>query len=271
MGQKNILVESGDSATTITLNRPDKLNPLDWATVQELKAAILDLGEGPPVLLTGAGRAFCAGGDLAGYVSLYQRPEEFRQFLLDLRDMLLAIEASGRLFIAVVNGSCAAGGLELLLACDLVLAANEAQIGDAHLNFGQLPGAGGSQRLPRAIGALRAKQLMFTGKFLSGQEALAIGLVNEAVPAVRLMAHARALAASLSCNSPSGLRGAKHLVNKGLQLPLAAALDFEIEYVHRYATTDADATEGLRAFAEKRKPSYRPFPAGRPAAPKDGQ
>lgn len=256
-----ILIEKGEHATAVTLNRPEKLNPLDWATVRELTAAILELGEGPPVLLTGAGRAFCAGGDLAGYVNLYRRPDQFRQFLIDFRDMLLAIEASERVFIAVVNGACAAGGLELLLACDIVLAADEAQIGDAHLNFGQLPGAGGSQRLPRAIGALRAKHLILTGKFLNAEEAQAIGLVNEVVPTAQLMAHAQALAASLSRNSPSGLKGAKHLVNQGLQLSLSAALDFEIEYVHRYATTDPDATEGLRAFAEKRTPSYRPFKA----------
>ena len=257
MEQKNLLIEQRGTATVITLNRPEKLNPLDWATVKELKAAVEALGDGPPVLLTGAGRAFCAGGDLAGYVGLYQRPAEFRSFLNDFRDMLLALESSSRVFVAVVNGACAAGGLELLLACDVVLAAESAQIGDAHLNFGQLPGAGGSQRLPRAIGPLRAKHLMLTGRFLGAAEAKEIGLVNEVVPGARLMAHAHEFTASLAVKSASGLCGIKHLVNEGLQMDLDAALDYEIDYVHRYATTDPDATEGLRAFAEKRKPAYR--------------
>lgn len=255
---QNILLEKTATATIITLNRPEKLNPLDWTTVKELKTAVEELGPGPPVLITGAGRAFCAGGDLAGYVGLYQKSAQFRTFLHDFRDMLLAIEASPRVFVAVVNGACAAGGLELLLACDLVLAAHDAQIGDAHLNFGQLPGAGGSQRLPRAIGALRAKHLMLTGRFLGASEAMAIGLVNEVISSDRLLDHAWELASQLAAKSGSGIKGIKHLVNTGLQMPMGAALDFEIDYVHAYATTNPDATEGLRAFAEKRKPAYQP-------------
>jgi len=258
MGQ-NILIEHEAACTVLTLNRPEKLNPLDWSTVKELKDAVDRLDAGPPVLVTGAGRAFCAGGDLTGYVSLYTRPDDFRSFLLDFRDMLMAIERSERIFIAVINGACAAGGLELLLACDIVLAAQEAQIGDAHLNFGQLPGAGGSQRLPRAVGSLRAKHLILSGRFLNGREAVDIGLANEAVPGRELMPRARAFARELAERSPSGLRGAKHLVNQGMEMTLAEALDFEIDYVHRYATTDPDATEGLRAFAEKRQPAYRSF------------
>lgn len=258
MGQ-NILIKHDAVCTVLTLNRPEKLNPLDWSTVKELRDALGKLGAGPPVLVTGAGRAFCAGGDLAGYISLYTRPDDFRSFLLDFRDMLIEIERSERIFIAVINGACAAGGLELLLACDIVLTAQEAQIGDAHLNFGQLPGAGGSQRLPRAIGSLRAKHLMLSGRFLSGREAVDIGLANEAVPGSELMPRARTFARELAEHSQSGLRGAKHLINQGMEMPLAEALDFEIDYVHRYATTDPDATEGLRAFAEKRQPAYRPF------------
>lgn len=256
MGQ-NLLIKTTPSATLITLNRPEKLNPLDWATVRELGSAVAELGSGAPVLLTGAGRAFCAGGDLAGYVGLYQRPDEFRGFLDDFKNMLLAMEASERVFIAVVNGACAAGGLELLLACDMVIASEDAQIGDAHLNFGQLPGAGGSQRLPRAIGALRAKHLMLTGRFLSAREAMDIGLVNEVVSGDLLMQRAREFAEVLGAKSAAGLSGVKHLVNEGLQMGLGDALDYEIDYVHRYATTHPDATEGLRAFAEKRKPTYR--------------
>ena len=159
----NISWQETPSCVRLTLARAEKLNPLDWATVRELKDAIAKI-EGMPgvvaVVITGRGRSFSAGGDLDGYLRLYRRPDEFSAFLGDFFQMLNAIEASSRIYIAAINGVCVAGGLELLLACDLVIAAASARIGDGHLNFGQLPGAGGSQRLPRAIGLLRAKHLM---------------------------------------------------------------------------------------------------------------
>ena len=156
------------------------------------------------VVITRRGRSFSAGGDLEGYLRLYRHPDEFSAFLDDFFQMLNAIEALSKIYIAAINGVCVAGGLELLLACDLVIAADSARIGDGHLNFGQLPGAGGSQRLPRAIGLLRAK----------------------------------------------------HLTNLTLTTDLATGLRREIEFVHRYATTEPDATEGLLAFKEKRKPVF---------------
>lgn len=260
MTYRNILVERADGLAVVTLNRPDKLNPLDWGTVRELREATAALARDAAVsvvIITGAGRAFSAGGDLAGYVALYRAPDEFRTFLQDFHDLLGALEASEKICLAAVNGFCVAGGLELMLACDLVLAAEGAQIGDGHLNFGQLPGAGGSQRLPRAIGALRAKHLMLSGGLLPARECERIGLVGEVVPDAQLMARAREIAASLLEKSRSGLTGMKHLVNAGMQRPFEDALALEMDYVHRYATTDPDATEGLLAFAEKRKPAYR--------------
>jgi enoyl-CoA hydratase len=209
------------------------------------------------VVITGAGRAFSAGGDLTGYVKLYRSPGEFRAFLQDFHDLLAALEASEKIYIAAVNGFCVAGGLELMLACDVVVAAEGAQIGDGHLNFGQLPGAGGSQRLPRAIGVLRAKRLMLSGELLPARECERIGLVGEAVPDAQLMERAREIATSLLAKSRSGVKGMKHLVNAGMQGSLEAGLALEMDYVHRYATTDPDATEGLLAFAEKRKAVYR--------------
>lgn len=149
-----------------------------------------------------------------------------------------------------------AGGLELLLACDLVVAASSARIGDGHLNFGQLPGAGGSQRLPRAIGLLRAKHLILTGDLLGAEEAERIGLVGQVVPDGELDRAVDALVARLAEMSAAGLRGAKHLTNLTLTTDLAAGLRREIQFVHRYATTEPDATEGLVAFKEKRKPVF---------------
>jgi enoyl-CoA hydratase/carnithine racemase len=255
---ENITVERVGPAARITLARAEKLNPIDWATIKELRRAIAEL-EGSDclaVIVTGSGRSFSAGGDLEGYIALYQDKLRFRLFLNDFFDMLDAIEKSQKIYIAAINGVCVAGGLELLLACDLVIAADTAKIGDGHLNFGQLPGAGGSQRLPHAIGLLRAKQLILTGKLLTAAEAERIGLVGEVVPAAELDAAALRLVDGMAEKSPVGLRGAKHLTNLTLTMPIAAGLKYEMAYVHRYATEEPDATEGLIAFRDKRKPAF---------------
>ncbi len=257
-GYRNIKVEWEGRAARITLDRADKLNPLDWATIKELRAGIAEIEASDclAVIVTGSGRSFSAGGDLEGYIKLYADPAAFAQFLDDFFRMLDEIERSEKIYIAAVNGVTVAGGLELLLACDLAIAADTAKIGDGHLNFGQLPGAGGSQRLPRAIGLLRAKHLMLSGRLLTAAEAERIGLVGEVVPAADLDATARRYVAEMAEKSPVGVRGMKHLANKALTLPLGEGLAYEMGYVHHYATTVPDATEGLIAFRDKRKPVF---------------
>lgn len=255
----NIEFRWSGSCVRLTLARADKLNPLDWATIRGLKdavAAIEARTDVYAVIITGRGRSFSVGGDLDGYIELYRHPDTFAAFLADFFQTLNAIEASSKIYIAAVNGVCVAGGLELLLACDLAIAASSARIGDGHLNFGQLPGAGGSQRLPRAIGLLRAKHLILTGELLSADEAQRIGLVNEVVPDTELDAAVEALVARLGEKSRVGLRGAKYLANLSLTTDLAIGLRKEIDFVHRYATTEHDATEGLVAFKERRKPVF---------------
>lgn len=255
----NVEFRWSGSCVRLTLARADKLNALDWATIRELKdavAAIEAKTDVYAVIITGRGRSFSAGGDLDGYIELYRHPDKFAAFLADFFQTLSAIEASSKIYIAAVNGVCVAGGLELLLACDLAIAASSARIGDGHLNFGQLPGAGGSQRLPRAIGLLRAKHLIFTGELLSADEAQHIGLVNEVVSDTDLDAAVEALVARLGEKSRVGLRGAKYLANLSLTTDLAIGLRKEIDFVHRYATTEHDATEGLVAFRERRKPVF---------------
>jgi enoyl-CoA hydratase/carnithine racemase len=258
-GDSNIEWQTGPSCVRLTFARAEKLNPLDWDTVRDLKDAVAkieSMAEVAAVVITGRGRSFSAGGDLDGYLRLYRRPEEFSAFLDDFFRTLNAIEASSKIYIAAINGVCVAGGLELLLACDLAIAAASARIGDGHLNFGQLPGAGGSQRLPRAIGLLRAKHLILTGCLLSAEQAERFGLVNQVVPDGGLDEAVDALVARLEEKSRIGLRGAKHLTNLTLTHDLSTGLKQEIEFVHRYATTEADATEGLVAFKEKRKPVF---------------
>jgi enoyl-CoA hydratase len=256
---KTITLEFDGELARLTLSRADKLNPLDWATVRELKDAVAEIESRREVfaaVVTGRGRSFSAGGDLEGYLTLYRKPDQFAAFLDDFYKMLTAIEASAKIYVAAVNGVCVAGGIELLLACDLAIAADTARIGDGHLNFGQLPGAGSSQRLPRAVGLLRAKHLMLTGDLLSAEDARQIGLVNEVAPAAELGAAVDRLIDKLRTKSRPGLSGAKHLANATLSMDLDTGLRHEIAFVHRYATTEPDAIEGLVAFKEKRKPAF---------------
>jgi enoyl-CoA hydratase len=259
MTYQNLTLAYDGRTASVTLARPDKLNPLDWSTVKELKRAVAEIEAAPDVdfvILTGEGRSFSAGGDLDGYIRLYADPPAFQAFLDDFYDMLTGIEKARAIWIAAVNGVCVAGGIELLLACDMAIAAESAKIGDGHLNFGQLPGAGGSQRLPRAIGLLRAKHLMLTGELLDARTSEAWGLVTKVVPDAGLLDAAAEWVAGMAGKSPVGLAGAKRLANMTLDTPYEEGLREEIAFVHRYATTEPDATEGLIAFKEKRAPRF---------------
>lgn len=243
----------------LTLNRPEQRNPLDWATVKALRRSVTALEDDVDVtmvLIRGSGQTFSAGGDLIGYMDLYKTPERFAGFLKDLYQLFEDMEHSSKTYISVIEGHCVAGGLELLLACDIVLAAQSARIGDGHLNFGQLPGAGGSQRLPRAIGPMRARYLMATGTLIDATEAERIGLVSKVVQDADLESAIDELVTNLSRKSPLGLKGLKYLVNEGLRGDLQTGLQLEIDYVLNYATTAADASEGLAAFQEKRHPRF---------------
>jgi enoyl-CoA hydratase len=254
---ENLQISVAGARADVVLNRPDKLNPLDWTTVRSLRSACQELDAMDDVRLVvirGAGKAFSAGGDLQGYLDFYAAPERFAAFLEDFHDLLCGIERSRKIYFAAVNGVCVAGGLELLLACDLAVASADARIGDGHLNYGQLPGAGGSQRLPRAVGAMRARELMFTGRLIDADEAERLGLVAKTAPSGEFDETVDALVASMLAHGARGLAGAKRLVNEGLAMPLGEALRFEIEVVHAYATGDPDAMEGLAAFRDKRPP-----------------
>ncbi len=243
----------------ITLNRPLQRNPLDWATIRCLGDLVREFEADPAirfVVLRGAGGHFSAGGDLKGYVGLYADEAGFRRFLVDFHDLLERIENSHKIYLALIEGFCVAGGLEVLLACDIVLAAQSARIGDAHAGYGQMPGAGGSQRLPRAVGPMRARYLMLTGEVLSADEAERIGLVSRVVDDAALDTQTDALLRRLVDSSPLGLAGMKQLERIAATTDLQTGLKQELEFVWSYATTSSDATEGLIAFAEKRKPRF---------------
>lgn len=257
---ENIEVDVRGSVALVRLARPSKLNPLDWATIKELRRVVGGIEAEASItvaVITGSGRSFSAGGDLDAYFRLYQVPEDFSAFLEDFGLLLEAIEESRIIYVAAVNGLCVAGGLELLLACDLVLASDRARIGDGHLNYGQLPGAGGSQRLPRAIGALRAKHLILTGDMVDAAAAQSMGLVNLIFPHETFDDEVMNVVEKLLSKSRSGLSGAKRLVNYAASHPLKNGLRHERDFVHEYATSHPDAIEGLMAFREKRNPKFK--------------
>ena len=176
-------------------------------------------------------------------------------FVNRLLDVFNRIETFPKPVIAAVNGLALAGGLELILCCDLVIAAESAKIGDAHANYGLTPGGGGSVRLPRKIGPTRAKYLMYTGNFLEGTALERMGLVNKVVPDVALEKTVAILAARLCEKSPLGLKLMKQLSDDGLEQPTETALRNELMAIAAHSQSQ-DWTEGLAAFSEKRKPNF---------------
>jgi len=257
MSEQVVVVELRNRSMWLRLNRPEAMNSLSPQVLSALRTALGQArhnDEVVSVVLTGTGRAFCAGADLK-YVRSQANgggTEEFLQGVLEIMDLL---ENFPKPVIASINGLALAGGLELVLCCDLVVAARSAKIGDAHGNYGLLPGGGSSVRLPRLIGATRAKHLLFTAEFLDAQKLMDAGLVNEVVDDDKLEEATQALADKLALRSPLVLRRMKALIDDGLEQPKTTALRLELlaSEVHCHS---ADFREGLAAFEQKRKPRF---------------
>ena len=206
------------------------------------------------VVLTGAGnRAFCAGADLKERARMSEG--DVHAFHQDLRAALRGIETSPKVFVAAINGAALGGGLEIALACDLRVMSAAAEMGLPEVGLGIIPGGGGTQRLARAIGVARAKDLVLTARRVDAIEALAYGLVTRAAPPERLREAALEAAAEVARNAPISLRQAKRAIDGGFHLPLEEALDLE-NRMYQDCLGTRDREEALRAFAEKRRPVF---------------
>ena len=254
---KNILVEKNNSIATIWINRPEVLNALNNETIEELSNAIDDLENDDDihvVVLTGKGKAFIAGADISQMKNM--TPLEAKKFSEIGHNMLLKIEKSPLPFIAAVNGYALGGGCETIMACDICIASKSALLGQPEINLGIHPGFGGTQRLPRLVGKMIAKELLLTGKNIDADEAYRIGLINAVVKDENLMDYVYKLAGKISSKSTIQTNFIKSLVNKGSDLDINSAISLEIPYFSASFSTN-DQKEGMNAFLEKKKPNFK--------------
>ena len=256
-------VERHGRVLWITLDRPEQMNALCRPLMTELGAAITAAEADVAVhvvMITGAGRAFCAGADLTEAKAALNDPAQFRQGLMVWRDAFAAMARCSKPVIAAVNGVALAGGLELALACDLIVASSDAKLGDVHARYGLVPGGGGSQRLPDAVGTRWARWLMYTGETLSAEDALRIGLVQAIYASADFAGSVQKLGDAMGERSGPGLAFMKRLSTPARVSD--SGLDLEIEAaVHLVSAPDA--REGLAAFEAKREPRFSAGPGGR--------
>jgi len=252
-----ILLERQDHVATVTLNRPDVLNAQNNQLREEMFDAFAALKSDEDVraiVVTGAGeRAFSAGADIKEFLEP-PVPTRFREQRRRV-DYRGEMDRCPQPIIAAIRGYALGGGLELALACDIRIAAEDAQLGLTEINLAIIPGGGGTQRLPRLVGRGKALEMILTGARVPAAEALRIGLVERVVPVAELMPAAQALARSMADKAPIALRYAKEAVVSGLALPLADGLRLENDLATLLRTTE-DRVEGARAFVEKRKPRW---------------
>jgi enoyl-CoA hydratase len=255
---EHLLVEHDAGVAVVTINRPKVLNALNGATLDELRRVLLALRRDETVrcvILTGAGeKSFVAGADINELA--VQTPVSGRDHARSGQHVLDLIEHLGKPVIAAINGFALGGGCELAMACTIRIAADTARLGQPEINLGIIPGYAGTQRLARLIGRGRALEMLLTGDHVTAAEAFRLGLVNRVVPAASLMEEARKLASTLATKAPVAMRFIIDAVNKGLDMPLAEAQQFEATLFGLVASTD-DMREGTKAFLDKRKADFK--------------
>lgn len=250
---ENISLAKEDGIAIITFTRPEAMNALNNQTRGEFRLAMADVSrddEIKVIILTGSGKAFVAGSDikeLQGTTPLIAH---------NIERLGELVEKCKKPVIAAVNGFALGGGCEIVLACDIIVAHEKAKFGQPEIHLGIIPGGGGTQRLPRLIGACRAKELILTGDIISAQEADRIGMVNRVVPIDELMPTVLEIANKIAIKSTSAVQIAKSAINRGMQVGLESGLAYEREMYSLSLSTE-DKKEGVAAFVEKRKPLFK--------------
>lgn len=256
---QSVKLDRHGHVAVITLNRPADLNALNYEMLVCLGKIVAEIREDRhqirAVIVTGAGRAFCAGADLKERRTLNE--QQVRRNVRAIRDVFTAVEELPQPTIAAVNGYAFGGGFELMLACDLRLAVRDSRMGLTEVSLGIIPGAGGTQRLPRLIGPARAKELILTARKMNAQDALQYGLLNGITDdAEQLRTMTLDLANEIASNAPLAVYQAKYAINRGSHVGLYSGLEVEAQAYEMIIPTK-DRAEALEAFADKRKPVFR--------------
>ncbi|MEQ2525861.1 enoyl-CoA hydratase [Robertmurraya yapensis] len=253
-----VLLKIEKNIATITLNRPEAANAFSMQMLTEFRELIEDFKYNSSirtVILTGSGeKVFCAGADLKERARM--TPIEVKQTVALIRLVINSVEQLPMPVIAAINGVAFGGGLELALACDIRIATETAKVGLTETSLAIIPGAGGTQRLPRLIGLGKAKELIFTAQRVDAYEAKEIGLVEYVVPKEELLQKAMEIADRIADNGPIAVAQAKIAINKGMEVDLQTGLELE-QMAYAMTIPTKDRIEGLTAFKEKRKPQYK--------------
>ncbi len=253
-----LLAEEQDSIVTLTLNRPEVMNSLNVALLHALRDQIESLRfrtDVRVIIIIGSGeKAFCAGADLKERATL--NPIQVKEYIFTIRNLFTSIEELNKPVIAGVNGVALGGGTELTLASDIRIASMNASMGLTETRLAIIPGAGGTQRLPRLVGKGKAKELMFTGRRVGAEEALRINLVNQICEPKDLLGECKKMAAMICETGPIAIEQVKYAINYGLETDIHTGLAIESNAYWVTIPTE-DRLEGLAAFREKRKPVYK--------------
>ncbi|WP_300458819.1 enoyl-CoA hydratase-related protein [Desulfobacula sp.] len=254
----HLLVEEKNQAVILTLNQPEKMNCFDFDllhTFQDQVDALSYRKDVRAVIITGAGKkAFCVGADLKERATL--SPDGVKKFVLTIRNLLTAIQNLPMPVICAVNGLALGGGTEFMCASDMRIASENASMALTETRLAVIPGAGGTQRLPRLIGVAKAKEMIFTGRRVDAKEALDIGLVNTVTTLDTLMDECMRLVDMICETGPIAVEMAKYAIDKGIETDLATGLAIESN-AYRVTIPTEDRIEGFTAFNEKRKPVYK--------------
>ena len=253
---RNIVTEKYDNVVGVaTLNRPSALNALSSGLMKDLLGALNEFEEDQDircVIVTGGEKIFSAGADIKE-ISNMGSIDALKSGNLDYFD---EIQKIGKPIVAAINGYCLGGGLELAMTCDILIAGESAKLGQPEINIGVMPGAGGTQRLTKAVGKYKAMDLILTGRLVSAQEAFEIGLLSRVVPDESVLTEAKRVALDIASKSPLATKVAKDCVTKAFEMTLRDGLEFERKSFYLLLGSE-DKQEGVKAFTEKRKATFR--------------